>query len=252
MPRDGCARPRRRPTSSCTPRAPRSRWSPPTAAVSLSAGDLTARMTVDGPWGLEFRSAAARSRARDPRPWVPCRWSTTRTRPGTAHMMQRLTLPVGTNVYGLGERFGPFVKNGQSVDSWNQDGGTASEQAYKSLPFLVTDAGFGIFVNSPGRVSFEVCSEVVSALQFSVPGDELEYLVIHGPTPAGDRGEVHRAHRPPGAPAAVVVRPVAVDLVPHRLRRGDGHALRRRHAGARHPAERRPLRLLLDEAAPVV
>ena len=105
------------------------------------------------------------------------------TTPGTSHMMQRLTLPVGTNVYGLGERFGAFVKNGQSVDTWNQDGGTASEQAYKTVPFFVTDAGFGIFVNSPGRVSFEVCSEVVSAIQFSVPGDELEYLVIHGPTP---------------------------------------------------------------------
>ena len=72
------------------------------------------------------------------------------------------------------------------------------------------------------------------------------------PHPAGDRGEVRRPHRATGAPTPVVVRPVAVDLVPHRLRRGDGHALRRRHAGARDPAQRRPLRLLLDEAAPVV
>jgi alpha-D-xyloside xylohydrolase len=151
--------------------------------VSLRVGDLTARLTVDGPFGLEFDAGGRTLATAGPTALGSMQVVDDPSAPGTAHMMQRLTLPVGTNVYGLGERFGPFVKNGQSVDTWNQDGGTASEQAYKSLPFLVTDAGFGIFVNSPGRVSFEVCSEVVSALQFSVPGDELEYLVIHGPSP---------------------------------------------------------------------
>ena len=57
------------------------------------------------------------------------------------------------------------------VDTWNEDGGTASEQAYKSIPFLLTDAGFGVFVDSPAKVSFEVGSEVVSAIQFSAPGN---------------------------------------------------------------------------------
>ena len=98
-------------------------------------------------------------------------------------MVQRLTLPVGANVYGFGERFTAFVKNGQVVDTWNADGGTASEQAYKSIPFLLTDAGFGIFVDSPANVSFEVGSEVVSAIQFSAPGTSLDFYVIHGPTP---------------------------------------------------------------------
>ena len=152
-------------------------------SVSLTAGELTARMAVDGPWSLEFRSPDAVLATAGATALGSMTVVDDQNTAGTAHLMQRLTLPVGTTVYGLGERFGPFVKNGQSVDTWNQDGGTASEQAYKSLPFLVTDAGFGIFVNSPGRVSFEVCSEVVSALQFSVPGDELEYLVVHGPTP---------------------------------------------------------------------
>jgi alpha-glucosidase (family GH31 glycosyl hydrolase) len=35
-------------------------------------------------------------------------------------MLNELTLSVGETVYGLGERFGPFVKNGQSVGIWNQ------------------------------------------------------------------------------------------------------------------------------------
>lgn len=35
-------------------------------------------------------------------------------------MLNELTLSVGETVYGLGERFGPFVKNGQNVAIWNQ------------------------------------------------------------------------------------------------------------------------------------
>ena len=41
-----------------------------------------------------------------------------------AYMRQQLSLGVGELVYGLGERFTPFIKNGQSVDIWNEDGGT--------------------------------------------------------------------------------------------------------------------------------
>ncbi len=73
-------------------------------------------------------------------------------------MHEQLDLGVGEAVYGLGERFGPFVKNGQSVDIWNEDGGTSSEQAYKNVPFYLTNRGYGVLVDHPGRVSFEVGS----------------------------------------------------------------------------------------------
>jgi alpha-D-xyloside xylohydrolase len=101
----------------------------------------------------------------------------------THYMHEQLSLGVGECVYGLGERFTPFVKNGQVVDIWNQDGGTASEQAYKNIPFYLTNRGYGVFVNHPGLVSFEVGSEKVERVQFSVTGQSLEYFVIYGPTP---------------------------------------------------------------------
>ncbi|MBW4042199.1 MAG: alpha-xylosidase, partial [Acidobacteria bacterium] len=103
---------------------------------------------------------------------------------GTAYLHEQLDLGVGAHVYGLGERFGPLVKNGQTVEIWNADGGTSSEQAYKNVPFYLTDAGYGIFVNEPGHVSFEVGSESVQRVQFSVAGESLEYFVIAGATPA--------------------------------------------------------------------
>ncbi|HLO97518.1 MAG TPA: alpha-xylosidase, partial [Fimbriimonas sp.] len=104
---------------------------------------------------------------------------------GENYLLDKLTLSVGENVYGLGERFTSFVKNGQVVDIWNEDGGTCSNQAYKNIPFYLTNRGYGVFVNHSGRVSFEVASERTSRVQFSVPGEGLEYMVIDGPEPKG-------------------------------------------------------------------
>lgn len=75
----------------------------------------------------------------------------------------QLHLSVGEDVYGLGEHFGAYVKNGQSVDIWNEDGGTASEQGYKDIPFYMTSNGYGVLVNNRGHVSFEIGSENTEA-----------------------------------------------------------------------------------------
>ncbi|MFR8169786.1 MAG: alpha-xylosidase [Marvinbryantia sp.] len=99
-----------------------------------------------------------------------------------AYMRQQLGLSVGELVYGLGERFTAFTKNGQSVDIWNEDGGTSTEQSYKNIPFYLTNRGYGVFVNHPEKVSFEVGTEQVSKVEFSVPGESLEYFVINGPS----------------------------------------------------------------------
>ncbi|OOC63504.1 alpha-xylosidase [Paenibacillus ihbetae] len=104
---------------------------------------------------------------------------------GQTYMREELDLGVGEWVYGLGERFTSFVKNGQTVDIWNQDGGTSSEQAYKNIPFYITNKGYGVFVNQPDLVSFEVASEKVKKVQFSVQGESLEYFIIDGPDPKG-------------------------------------------------------------------
>lgn len=99
------------------------------------------------------------------------------------YMLTELSLGVGECVYGLGERFTAFVKNGQTVDTWNEDGGTASQIAYKSIPFYMTNRGYGVFVDSSDNVSFEVASEKVEYVGFSVPGEYLSYYFFYGPTP---------------------------------------------------------------------
>ncbi|KAB8130986.1 alpha-xylosidase [Gracilibacillus oryzae] len=99
------------------------------------------------------------------------------------YMRGQLRLGVGEQIYGLGERFTPFVKNGQSVDIWNKDGGTSSEQSYKNIPFFLSSKGYGVFVNHTEEVSYELGSETVSRTQFSVEGEYLDYYFINGPTP---------------------------------------------------------------------
>lgn len=54
------------------------------------------------------------------------------------YMSVSLGLQVGECVYGLGERFGPLVKNGQDIDLWNE----VSPNVLKSESFKLT---FSIF-----------------------------------------------------------------------------------------------------------
>ena len=98
----------------------------------------------------------------------------------TSFIREQLTLDVGECVYGFGEKFTPFVKNGQHVEIWNADGGTCCDQSYKSIPFYVTSNGYGVFVNDSGNVSFEIASDTVSKVSFTVPGESLEYFIIGG------------------------------------------------------------------------
>ncbi|KUL33377.1 alpha-xylosidase [Actinoplanes awajinensis] len=151
---------------------------PGVSATSFTSGALTAQIRTGDEWGLDFLA--------DGRRLTGSGWKGTGivTGPDGAFVHEQLDLGVGEVVYGLGERFGPLVKNGQSIDIWNEDGGTSSEQSYKNVPFYFTNGGYGVLVDHPGKVSFEVASEMVTRTQFSVAGQALSYLVIYGPTPA--------------------------------------------------------------------
>ncbi|MCX5244225.1 alpha-xylosidase [Streptomyces sp. NBC_00201] len=148
------------------------------SVVELSAGELSLRVDTSQPWNLEFTAGGRLLTS------VGERGTGFVTDAGGRHfMLGQLALGVGESVYGLGERFTPFVKNGQTVDIWQADGGTSSEQAYKNIPFHLTNRGYGVFVNHPGKVSYEVGSESVGQVQFSVEDQSLEFFVVHGPTP---------------------------------------------------------------------
>lgn len=146
-------------------------------AATICSGSLTARVRRDK-WEIVFEGGG-RVLTRSGWRGMGCiDWH------GRGRFMhEQLEIGVGECVYGLGERFTAFVKNGQVVENTNKDGGTASEQAYKSVPFYMTNRGYGVLVNEAGPVSFEIASEKTTRVQFSRQGEGLEYFVIHGPSP---------------------------------------------------------------------
>lgn len=146
--------------------------------AELKSGSLSVRISKGPQWTVDFYRGEERITGSGFKSMA----HVTETG-GNTYMREELDLRVGEWVYGLGERFTSFLKNGQIVDIWNKDGGTSSEQSYKNIPFYITNKGYGVLVNDPGAVSFEVASEKVKKVQFSVPGESIEYFVIDGPEP---------------------------------------------------------------------
>ena len=147
--------------------------------AELTSGSLSVRVSKGENWALDFLRHGERITGSQ----VKNNGYVQDGNTGRNYIFERLDLGVGETVYGLGERFTALVRNGQTVETWNRDGGTSTEQAYKNIPFYLTNRGYGVLVNHPECVSFEVGSEKVSKVQFSVEGEHLEYFVIDGPTP---------------------------------------------------------------------
>nr|GAT61247.1 glycoside hydrolase family 31 protein [Mycena chlorophos] len=174
-------------------------------AYTLSSGGLSAEITKK-PYTITFKSptrtltfAGAKHQAVFD---VPSRWTTHSASnssclaldptsnpnpsplpPSVRYINSELNISPGELIYGFGEQFGAFVKNGQAIKVWNQDGGTSSEQAYKCLPFYITNRNYGVFINNPGEVEIEVGSEKVSRVGVSVAASSLEYFIIYGEHP---------------------------------------------------------------------
>ncbi|MCK1970630.1 MULTISPECIES: alpha-xylosidase [Franconibacter] len=162
--------------------------------AELKSGNLSVRVTKGESWALDFLRNGERITGSQ----VKNNGYVQDSNSARNYMFERLDLGVGETVYGLGERFTALVRNGQTVETWNRDGGTSTEQAYKNIPFYLTNRGYGVLVNHPECVSFEIGSEKVSKVQFSVEGEYLEYFVIDGPTP---KAVLERYTRFTGRPA---------------------------------------------------
>ena len=102
------------------------------------------------------------------------------TKEGKSYMTAHLDIDIDEKIYGLGERFTNFTKNGQNVEIWNEDGGTCTQISYKNIPFYITSKGYGVLVNDPGPVSYEIGSEHVSRAQLCVPGEKIDFMIIGG------------------------------------------------------------------------
>lgn len=71
--------------------------------------------------------------------------------------MASFSLASGEPVYGLGEKFSALNRRGQLLHSHVEDAlGVNTGLSYKNAPFCWSPEGWGVFVNTPGRVSHGV------------------------------------------------------------------------------------------------
>ena len=113
-----------------------------------------------------------------------------RTRPGQ-QWVAAFALASGEAVYGLGEKFGPLNKRGQIVVSHVDDAlGVNTGLSYKSAPFCWSPGNgkgsWGVFVNTPGRVTHGVGYPEWSHRSYAavVEDEALDVFLIAGLDPA--------------------------------------------------------------------
>ncbi len=87
-------------------------------------------------------------------------------------------------IYGLGERFDSLTRNGRQVDFHNKDAvGTTSLRTYVNIPFYMSTKGYGLFLNSSAKTDWQIATRDLSAVQFAVLEEQLDYFVIGGKNP---------------------------------------------------------------------
>ncbi|KAK6202242.1 alpha-glucosidase II [Scheffersomyces amazonensis] len=155
---------------------------------NLNAGDGAVAKLEKNPFSVEFlgEDKLLTKLGRNSLGWVEDRRYlnvNSQAEKAVTYMTFQLHLSVGEKLFGLGERFGPFLKNGQRVQMWNEDGGTSSEWTYKNIPFYISSRGYGIYVDSVSNVIFELQSERTNRVNIAVPGEGVRFYIIKGPDP---------------------------------------------------------------------
>jgi alpha-glucosidase len=109
-------------------------------------------------------------------------------RTGRGVYSSRRQMEPDSHVYGLGEKTSFLDKKGEKYDMWNSDVYDPHvpeiEALYVSIPFLIhfryDKPAYGIFLDNPGRSSFDMRSSDHS-YKFQVDAGTLDYYFVYGP-----------------------------------------------------------------------
>ena len=83
----------------------------------------------------------------------------------------------GEALWGFGERFDAFNLRGRAVESWLVDAWGGGSKSYFAVPFFISSAGYGLFVNCTGKVCADCRG---SELRIEVPEDGLDVFYFKG------------------------------------------------------------------------
>jgi alpha-glucosidase len=95
------------------------------------------------------------------------------------------TLRPNEHFFGLGEKSGGLDRRGKTFKMWNSDKpcyATDEDPLYKSIPFFMSNYGYGIFFDNTYKTVFDFGNTSNEYYSFSAPGGEMVYYFIFGPS----------------------------------------------------------------------
>lgn len=85
------------------------------------------------------------------------------------------------NLYGLGEKFNGVNHRGKTSTMWLKDSpGSTGDDTYAPVPLVWSASGYGIFVNSTGKIRFDLGVTESHEWTATVPSVQLDYFFIAG------------------------------------------------------------------------
>lgn len=160
-------------------------------SVTISGDGVTVRVRKK-PWGVSVIDAEGRTVFHEAghdrellgMSTVPTGFSRKRGSDGAVQFHELFSLSPGEKLYGLGEQFGQFDRNGQRIIGWTRDprGGLIQTMTYINIPFLLSTRGYGLFVNQHSKIIWELGNPAVQSGAFRTGDPYLDYFIIHGPS----------------------------------------------------------------------
>ena len=84
--------------------------------------------------------------------------------------------------YGMGERFAPIDQKGQNVTLWQTNAlGTNTNRAYKTIPYFMSTAGYGVFFNTSYRMNCNMGANHYKAYSLMSADSEIDQFIMVDP-----------------------------------------------------------------------
>jgi len=103
-------------------------------------------------------------------------------------------------IWGCGQRLDAFNLRGRKLESWTTDGWNALDTSYYAVPFFISSKGYGLFVNHPGRIEFDIGVETPDKLSIVIPDNGVELIVFRGDPATISKAYTELVGRPRSAP----------------------------------------------------
>ena len=91
----------------------------------------------------------------------------------------------GERLFGLGEKSTALDKAGSRIVSWTQDAlGATSERSHKNVPFLWSTRGYGLYIDSGARISWDLGATSCRSATVRLEDRVLDAYLLSGESPA--------------------------------------------------------------------